>query len=163
MAKVGRPPIYDHDEHPRAARLMAANMKTLSEMAEVFGVDRHTVGEWKVDHPEFAAAIALGKQDAVDAVEQALFRRATGYEHPAVKIMAVSQGQGMPASIEQVPYTEHYPPDTEALKFILKNKKPAEWREKQEVEHSGKMTLEQILAGSMEETKTEERKPEGQQ
>ena len=153
--KVGRPSFYNPDEHPKAARLLAANWKTHTEMAEAIGVERHTISDWIVRYPEFAAAIELGKQDANTAVERALFQRATGYQHPAVKIITVSQGANMGSSVEQIPYTEHYPPDTEAIKFFLKNRKPAEWRDKQEHEHSGKLTLEELVKASNETTSTE--------
>lgn len=147
--KVGAPTLYNPEEHPKAARAMAANGKTHADMAETFGVERHTVSDWINRHPEFAAAIDLGKQDATAAVERALFQRATGYSHPAVKILAVSGGQGMGSSVEQIPYTEHYPPDTEAAKFWLKNRRPAEWKDKQEIEHGGKFTLEQWVKGEV--------------
>jgi len=158
--KIGRPTVYDPDGHPKAARLLVGNGKTMVDLAQEFDVNPSTITEWKHEHPEFSAAITLGKEDQIKAGESALFKRATVFTCPAVKIMAVSQGPGMPSSVETVPYTEHYPPDTEAMKFFLKNKNPAEWREKQEVEHSGKMTLEQILAGSM--TPTSDEKPAGE-
>jgi hypothetical protein len=147
--KVGAPSLYRPEEHPKAARLLAANGKGIAEMAEAFGVERHTVGEWRAKHPEFAAAIALGMEDATDRVERALLERAIGYSHPAVKILTVSGGQGMGSSVEQIPYTEHYPPDPEAAKYWLKNRRPATWRDKQEVEHTGKLTLEQLVDASL--------------
>ena len=157
MAKIGRPSIYDPDGHPKAARLLVGNGKTMIDLAQEFGVNPSTITEWKNNHPDFSAAITLGKEDQIKAVERALFQRATGFTCPAVKIMAVSQGAGMPSSVETIPYTEHYPPDTEAMKFFLKNKNPAEWADKQQLEHSGKMTLEQILAGSMTPTTNNEK------
>lgn len=148
--KTGRPSLYNPDEHPKAARLLTGNGKTLADLAESFGVARSTIEEWMAAHPEFSGAIKLGREDASAAVERALFQRATGYSHPAVKILAVSGGQGVGSSVEKVPYTEHYPPDTEAAKFWLKNRRPGEWKDKQEVEHGGRVTLEQMVAQSLE-------------
>jgi hypothetical protein len=128
---------------------MTGNGKTLADIAEHFGVNRDTITEWQIRHPEFSAAIELGREDASDAVERALFERARGYSHPAVKILTVSGGQGMGSSVEQIPYTEHYPPDPEAAKYWLKNRRPATWRDKQEVEHTGKLTLEQLVDASL--------------
>ena len=33
----------------------------------------------------------------------------------------------------KVPYTEHVPPDTTAMIFWLKNRRPEQWRDKREV------------------------------
>jgi hypothetical protein len=70
-------------------------------------------------------------------VAEKLFKRATGYSHDAVKIF---NDQGAPL---QVPYTEHYPPDTTACIFWLKNRRPDLWRDKveQQLEHSGGITV----------------------
>ncbi len=139
--KVGRPSQYDADEHPKAARLLVGNGKTLADMAETFGVERHAITRWQEAHPEFRAAIELGRQDACDRVERALFERATGYTWPSEKIVVVSGGQGCGSSVERVPITEHVPPDPTAAKFWLNNRRPEAWRDKQEIEHSGSIAV----------------------
>jgi transposase-like protein len=135
---IGRPTLYDPDEHPSAVMLLARNGKTVADMAEALDIGLATFKRWMIDHPEFRAALELGREAADERVERSLFERATGYEHPAVKILTVSGGQGMGSHIETVPYTERYPPDVEAAKFWLKNRKPAKWREKSEVEQNVK-------------------------
>ena len=40
--------------------------------------------------------------------------------------------------------TSHYPPDTQAASLWLRNRQPAKWRDRQEVNHTG--TLDQRLA-----------------
>jgi hypothetical protein len=42
------------------------------------------------------------------------------------------------------PYTEHYPPETQAASLWLRNRQPAKWRDRQEVNHTG--TMDQRLA-----------------
>ena len=54
-----------------------------------------------------------------------------GYSHEAVKIF---NDGGQPLI---VPYTEHYPPDTTAAIFWLKNRRPEQWRDKSQQELSG--------------------------
>ena len=131
---IGRPTLYDPDEHPGAAFQLLQKGKTMADIAELFGVNLATVYRWMKDHPLFCDAVDEGRKVADERVERALFERATGYSHPAVKILAVSGGQGCGSRVEVVDYTEHYPPDVEAAKFWLKNRKPARWREKSEVE-----------------------------
>ena len=65
----------------------------------------------------------------------AIHARAVGYEHPAVKILAVSQGKGEPSEIEKVPYTEHYPPDAASAKLWMQLVEG--FSEKTEQQHSG--------------------------
>jgi transcriptional regulator with XRE-family HTH domain len=152
--KTGRPTRYNPEEHPKVARLLTGNGKTLADVAEYLGVNPDTINEWRKAHPLFSVAIDLGKEDACDRVARALFERAVGYEHPAVKILAVSDGSSG-SHVEKVPYVERYPPDPAAARFFLTNRRAKEWRERQEVEHSGevKLTLEQALAESLAPTK----------
>ncbi|GGF22326.1 winged helix-turn-helix transcriptional regulator [Hymenobacter cavernae] len=48
-----------------------------------------------------------------------LYERAVGFSHEAVKILTVSMGEGMGSQVQEVPYTEHYPPDTAAAKLFV--------------------------------------------
>lgn len=148
--KIGRPSQYDPDEHPKAARLLVGNGKTLADMAEIFAVERHAITRWQEAHPEFRAAIELGREDATDRVERALLERATGYTWPSEKIVVVSDGAGAGSHVERVKITEHVPPDPTAAKYWLGNRRPEAWREKQEVEHSGSiaLALAERLAGA---------------
>lgn len=108
------------------------------DVADFFGVCETTLYRWKHAHPAFAEAMQVGKAAADARVEQSLYRRALGYSHDAVKIVVIA-GQ-----IHRVDYVEHYPPDTRAAIFWLKNRKPGEWRDTQEVEHSGALALARI-------------------
>ena len=48
--------------------------------------------------------------------------------------MHISNYQGQ---VTLTPIIKHYPPDTTAAIFWLKNRKTDQWRDKQDVEHSG--------------------------
>jgi hypothetical protein len=37
-------------------------------------------------------------------------------------------------AVVETPYTEHYPPDATSMIFWLKNRKPEQWRDKQDVD-----------------------------
>ena len=105
-------------------------------IADAIGIHVSTLYTWKAQFPEFRDALKRGKDIADDMVEAALFRRATGYSHDAVKIMTVSVGDGC-SDVREVPFVEHYAPDTTAAIFWLKNRRSDQWRDKREVEHSG--------------------------
>jgi hypothetical protein len=56
--------------------------------------------------------------------------RAVGYSYETVKIFCDKNGK-----VTRVPYQEHVPPDVTACIFWLKNRKPSEWRDVQQMEH----------------------------
>lgn len=133
---AGRPTDY-RPEFPKHAEKLAALGATDIEVADFFEVDVRTIYRWKHDHPEFCQALNVGKDKADERVVNSLFQKAVGYEQEAVKIF-------MPAGAESpvyAPYREKIAPDTTAAIFWLKNRKPADWRDKHEVEQSGSMTV----------------------
>jgi hypothetical protein len=144
----GRPTKYEAEKHPDLARKYTGEGKTLADLADLFDVALSTIELWQTTHLEFSVAIRAGREDATNRVEKALFDRAVGYSHPTVKPIVVSGGQGMGSSIEMVSLTEQYPPDTPAALAWLKNKRPAEWKDKQVIEHQGLDALAERLAES---------------
>jgi hypothetical protein len=121
-SKGGRPTAYQerYAEEGRKLCLMGA---TDAQMADFWGVHENTIGNWKRAQPEFAEAVRNGKMMADANVADALYHRAIGYSHPAVKIL---QREGHPIEVE---YTEHYPPDTQAAFIWLKNRQPGQWKD----------------------------------
>jgi hypothetical protein len=128
-AKVGRPSAFNTSFIERAKKL-AMEGATDKQLADSFDVSEQTLNNWKKKYPEFLEALKKGKDDADSQVVASLFHRACGYSHPDVHI---SNFQGV---ITVTPITKHYPPDTTAAIFWLKNRKPEEWRDK--MEHTGK-------------------------
>jgi hypothetical protein len=96
------------------------------EVAEFFGVGMELLEEWKREHGEFAEAVRRGRVLADAEVADRLFLRARGYTHEAVRILS----RGGKEEPVVVPYVEHYPPDTTACMFWLKNRRPDLWRDK---------------------------------
>jgi hypothetical protein len=137
---MGRPSKYQ-PEHKQIARMMGRLGATDAQLAEAFEVAESTIHLWKKEHPEFSEALKDGKKEADSAVERSLFERATGYSHPEDKIF---QYEGAPVV---VPTTKIYPPDVTACIFWLKNRKPKDWRDKQEIEHSGEMEIKVTIGG----------------
>lgn len=126
--KRGRPSKFK-PEMAEQARKLSLLGATDRELADFFSVSLSTLSLWKVEHPEFSDALKLGKEAADARVERSLYQKAIGYSHDAVKIFADPK-----TGAEQlVPYTEHYAPDTTAAIFWLKNRRPQEWRDRQEL------------------------------
>jgi len=136
-AKGGRPSLYKDEFATQAHRLCLLGATDV-QVAEFFGVSISTVDKWKQSKPVFLQAIKDGKEQADAQVAHSLYRRALGYSHKAVKILTVPRGGNQGSDIEEVPYIERYPPDTTAAIFWLKNRRPDEWRDRQQHELTGK-------------------------
>jgi hypothetical protein len=102
------------------------------------------------------ASIRGGKILADAQVAGALFHRAKGYEHEAVRIFLpeghVDEKTGEPIPVV-VRYVKRYAPDVNAAKFWLMNRRGDRWREKQQIEVAdpiAAMTPEQRLAQVVE-------------
>lgn len=130
----GRPSKFK-PEFVEQAQKLAALGATDRDIADFFKVSEATLNRWKQTVPEFCESLKVGKGPADERVEQSLYRRAVGYTFDSEKVF---QFQG---EIVRAKTVEHVPPDTTAAIFWLKNRKPQEWRDKQEVEHSGGVAL----------------------
>lgn len=133
---AGRPTEYKEDYAEKAYKLCLLGA-TDKQLADFFEVSEQTINTWKQAHPEFLESLRLGKDEADANVANSLYRRALGYSHDAVKIVANATTK----EEHIVPYTEHYPPDTTACIFWLKNRQKNKWRDKTEQEHSGSVTI----------------------
>ncbi len=127
---AGRPTSFKPEYIAQAEKLCLLGATDI-EIADFFEVDVRTLYRWKGAYVEFCQALKAGKEVSDNRVERSLFSRANGYEHDEVDIRVVN-GQ-----IIQTPIRKFYPPDTTAAIFWLKNRKPADWRDKQDHEHTG--------------------------
>jgi len=119
----GRPTKYIPDWHcPEAERLCVLMFATDEQLAEYFEVTNSTIYEWKKKHPTFSDAIKRGKAKADGTIEQSLFHRAKGYDHPDTHITNYY------GKIILTPITKHYPPSEVAQIFWLTNRKRGEWK-----------------------------------
>jgi hypothetical protein len=134
MADVGAPTKFK-DEYVDQVYKLCLLGATDAELADFFGVQESTINNWKISQPEFLESIKRGKQSADSNVAQSLYHRATGYEHPDVDIKVIE------SKIVKTDLVKHYPPDTTAAIFWLKNRQKANWRDKTEQENSGEQKL----------------------
>lgn len=126
-SKGGRPSSYK-SEYAEQANKLARLGATDKEMADFFEVAESTFHKWKLDHPEFSESLKNGKLLADAEVSSKLYHRAIGYEHDDVDIRVIT------GEIVKTTIIKHYPPDTTACIFWLKNRQPDKWRDKQEQE-----------------------------
>ena len=97
------------------------------QIAKNIGISVSTLNEWKKKFPEFSETLKNGKEVVDRQVENALLKRALGYEYEEVK-----EKYEFGELSERVVIKRQVAPDTTAQIFWLKNRKPQDWRDKQE-------------------------------
>lgn len=127
--KRGRPHKFRPETMLPVAKALAEFGATDEEVAAFYKINIGTLMRWKNEFPEFRDALIVGKEAADNRVQNSLFHRAIGY---SVKTKKMVQVKGKMVEIEQV---EHFPPDTTACIFWLKNRRRDLWRDKYDVEH----------------------------
>ena len=136
---AGRPTEFkpEYVEQVKKLCLLGATDK---EIADFFEVTVVTINRWKLAHPEFCLSIKNAKEIADERVERSLYQKATGYdyvEQQAIKLKVEKDQE----KVEVVDVQKHAPAETVAAIFWLKNRRKAEWRDRQEVEHSGSIDV----------------------
>lgn len=132
--KGGRPTKFKEEYCIQVEKLCKLGA-TDKELADFFEVQESTINNWKQNEPKFLESLKRGKIVADMEVADSLHKRATGYEQEVVKVF---QFQGEPVI---VPVIEKIAPDTGAAMAWLKNRQPRQWRDKQDIEHSGNIDL----------------------
>lgn len=95
------------------------------------GVAERTFTEWIARFPAITSALKKGKEPVDIQVENALLKRALGYDYEETTTEIEDLGGGKTRKhVRKV--TKHVPGDTTAQIFWLKNRKPKQWREKAE-------------------------------
>lgn len=112
------------------------------QIAHNMGIGASTLREWKGTFPEVAEALRKGKEVVDREVENALFRSAIGYTQTIRKPVKVRDVEYDPETGRKVREIErwvaveeeiHVPPQVTAQIFWLKNRKPDQWREKNDL------------------------------
>lgn len=102
---------------------------TDEQIAHNMGISPSTLYEWKNAYSEFSESLKRGKEVVDRQVENALLKRALGYEYEEV-----SEKYELGILTERKVTKKQVVPDTTAQIFWLKNRKPADWRDKPEGE-----------------------------
>lgn len=133
-----RQTIYKRDGWDEKLELVkgwARDGLTDEQIAEKMGIGVTTLYEYKKKYPEFLKALKKGKEIVDRKVESVLLKRALGYETQEVKReLVLNKEIGQKEIMITEVKTKEVQPDTTAQIFWLKNRKPDEWRDKQDIE-----------------------------
>ena len=109
---------------------------TNEQIAKNMGIVTSTLYEWQKLYSEISDALKKGKEVVDRQVENALLKRALGYSYTEVTKELNAESGKMVVTKEVVKEVQ---PDTTAQIFWLKNRKPQQWRDKQEVTVDGNL------------------------
>ena len=104
---------------------------TDEQIAHNIGLTAATLYVWKNKYPEISETLKKGKEVVDIHVENALLKRALGYEYTEERV-EISDKDGK----KVIRTTKYIPPDTTAQIFWLKNRRPDRWRDRQEEQRS---------------------------
>lgn len=117
---------------PERVKSYCRNGLVESQICKNIGIGHTQFNAWKQKYPELLEALKEGKEKADCEVENALFKRAIGYEYEEVTTIVQNRGQEQHTEAKKV--KKHIAGDVTAQIIWLKNRKPAEWRDKQVIE-----------------------------
>ena len=112
------------------------------QIAKNMGVAESTLRNWKNAFPEIAEALRKGKEVVDREVENALFKSALGFMQKVKKPVRIREVEYDPKSGKKIRESEKWvqveeevyiPPQVTAQIFWLKNRKPDQWREKNDL------------------------------
>ena len=104
---------------------------TQQQIADNLGINVDTLIEYKKKYPDFSEALKKGKEVVDIEVENALLKRALGYT-----ITLYEEKVDKDGCVHNLKKDVHVPGDTTAQIFWLKNRKPKNWKDKQNSENT---------------------------
>ena len=145
---------YETNVKPKLflVEMWARDGLTDEQIAENLDISVASFYNYKNEHLEFLESLKKGKEVADYEVENALFKKALGYNAKVKKAFKVKEvlyenGKRLKET-ERIEYAEdevHIPADTTAQIFWLKNRKPNVWRDKQEIEQDNTGVIETLV------------------
>ena len=143
MAKGGRKGKYEYWISPDGLLLIegwARDGLSEEQISKNVGCSYSTFKEWKNRFPAFSAALKKGRQVVIREVENAMIKRAKGYDvEETTEELRFNRATGQNEMVVTKRTTKHIAPDTGAGAFVLKNYAPQTWRDRKDVEISGQL------------------------
>ena len=133
---MGRKGKYDEWLTPDGLLLLegwARDGLTNEDIAKNVGINVKTLWDWETRFDPIRNALKKGRGPVDFIVENALYKRATGYQYTEIieeydSKNAAMSGKVKPKSVRRV--TKEMPPDVGAAIFWLKNRRRSKWRDR---------------------------------
>ncbi len=112
-------------------RAKSRDSLTRNELARKLEIAPKTLALWENRYPEIAEALKQGREIIDARVENAILKKALGFETTEVKKVVKADG-----AEEVTTVYKSVPPDVSAASVWLKNRCPEKWRDKPQEEDS---------------------------
>jgi|SRR5690554_3646741 len=132
---------YNAKTFPRLAKDYARRGYTDEQAAAKLGISKGTFYNYIKQYPAFKEALEEGKAPVDVEVEDAILKRALGYEFTEVKTTVIGD-----KVVKTEKTTKHIPANSDSAKFWLINRRPENWKLKQEITHELQNLSEEDLA-----------------
>ena len=143
---------WEEEEQLEKIEEWASKGLSVHEIASNIGVTGRTLYNWRNKSDSIFHALTKGQETAVEILENALFKRAVGYDIEEVTYRYDEEGN----KIKQRSQTKHIYPDVTALKFALINKSNGRWSDRVEYkDESANNKLDELLSKFEEQAKDE--------
>lgn len=128
MVKIakGKYHIWLQDDNLIRIESWARMGLTNEQIAKNIGINADTFYTWLKKYPEISESIKKGKAPIDFEVENALFKRAIGYEYEEIETIIEEIDGKQRKRIKKIKKVAL--PETSAMIFWLKNRKPEQWR-----------------------------------
>lgn len=115
---------------------------TDEQIAHNMGIAVRTLYNWKDKHVQIMQSLKRGKEVVDIQVENSLLKRAMGYSYnEVIRELVMNDETKEHELIITKTIKKEVVPDTTAQIFWLKNRKPAEWRDRKETELTGGLNV----------------------
>lgn len=131
---IGRKGLYEEwltEDGLTTIQGWARDGLTNLQIAHNIGITDRTFSDWVGRFPSISSALKKGKAPVDFEVENALLKRALGYDYEEV-ITEIEEAPGGKQKKHIRKVQKHMPADTTAQIFWLKNRRPKRWRDRVE-------------------------------
>lgn len=139
---------YSKNRTAHICSLIKKDSYTIDEICSLSGISVSVYYEWLEKKPEFLEAITRAREqwdeNLVKEARISLMKKVKGYTVQETKTVTVDsgkkdeKGKSVPKIKERVVTDKHFQPDSDIIKFVLTNKDPQNFQNRQNTELTGK-------------------------
>lgn len=136
------------EDFPLLGEDFARQGLTNIQVAKKLGISKDTFYEYLKIYPDFSDSIKRGKKPVDIEVENALLKRAKGYDyeevHAEYNVDKGGKQKTLPSKIRKI--KKQVVADVTAQIFWLKNRRPKLWRDRHNLDLSGNVNIKVVTA-----------------